>query len=87
MTIVLHRIFRKQFQKLRASEQKKFKERRDIFLKDPFDPVLNNHALKGKHERYRSIAIGGDLRALYRELPGEVYIFTEIGTHHTLYGS
>ncbi len=85
MNIFLHRDFKKRYCQLRSSEQERFKKRRNIFLKNPFDPVLNNHHLKGKYEGCRSINIGGDLRAIYRLLEKNVALFITLGTHDELY--
>ncbi|MDP3762889.1 MAG: type II toxin-antitoxin system mRNA interferase toxin, RelE/StbE family [bacterium] len=80
-----HHNFRRQYQKLRVGEQKRFKERRNLFLADPYHPLLNNHPLRGKYEGYRSINIGGDLRAIYKRLDQNTVLFAEIGPHHALY--
>lgn len=85
MKIKLHRSFKKQYKRLRTSEKKKFKERRDLFLQDEFNPLLNNHSLKGKYLGLRSINITGDLRAIYRH-EGNAAIFVAIDIHSNLYG-
>ena len=85
MKIRFHHNFRGKYQKLRVREQKRFQERRDLFLADPYNPLLNNHPLRGRYEGYRSINIGGDLRAIYRRLDQDTILFVEIGPHHALY--
>lgn len=85
MKIKLHKNFVKQYQKLRVSEKEKFKERRDLFLQDEFNPVLNNHLLKGKYLGCRSINITGDLRVIYKRNI-EIAIFVTIDSHSNLYG-
>lgn len=82
--IKLHKNFIKQYQKLRLSEKIKFKERRNLFLQDEFNPILNNHPLKGKYLGYRSINITGDLRVIYKRLKDYV-IFVTIDSHSNLY--
>lgn len=81
--------FNKQFVKERDKADKKIKEafdkRLEIFLKDPFDPRLNNHSLTGSYRGYRSINITGDWRAIYTENQEEA-IFVALGTHSQLYG-
>ena len=65
--------------------RKKIKERRNTFITDMFYPILNNHALKGRHKGFRSINIGGDLRVIYKEIsPGKV-LFADIDNHNNLY--
>ena len=85
MIVHLHRNFKKQYKRLSESQKNKFKQRRNLFLSDEFDPILNNHALKGKYLGYRSINITGDLRVLYKK-EGNMVIFTVIDTHSNLYG-
>lgn len=85
MIIKLHKNFEKQYQKLRESEKKKFKQRRDLFLKDEFHPLLNNHALQGKYQGLRSINVTGDLRAIYQKLRKVEIIFIAIDSHSNLY--
>jgi len=85
MIIRSHRNFKKQFNKLTESQKRKFRERRDIFLQDEFSPVLNNHALKGVYQGYRSINVTGNIRAIYRK-SSEAILFVAIGSHSKLYG-
>lgn len=84
MKIKLHKNFEKGYGKLTSAEKKKFKERRDLFLQDEFNPILNNHALRGNYLGYRSINVTGDIRAIYKK---EQYlaIFVAIDSHSNLY--
>lgn len=94
MKIKLHKNFVKQYQKLRMKLKIKFKERRDLFLQDEFNPILNNHLLKGKYLGCRSINITGDLRVIYKQSlsakagkkDNKVIIFVTIDSHSNLYG-
>lgn len=85
MIVNLHKNFKKHYKKLTESQKRKFKERRDLFMQDEFNPVLNNHALRGKYQGYRSINITGDLRVIYKKELGDV-LFVAIGSHSNLYG-
>jgi addiction module RelE/StbE family toxin len=85
MKIAFHREFKKQFQKLRPGEKRRFGERRNLFLENEFHPVLQNHPLQGKYEGYRAIHIGGDLSVVYQKLNSETVLFVKIGTHSELY--
>jgi addiction module RelE/StbE family toxin len=85
MKITLHRRFEKMHTKLRPVDKEKFKTRRNIFLTSPFDPALNNHALAGKYQGYRSINITGDLRAAYTLIDKDTAFFVAIGTHSQFY--
>lgn len=85
MKIRLHRNFLKAYSKQLNKIKDKFKERRNLFIKDMFHPLLNNHSLSGKYEGCRSINITGDIRAIfYVKTDGDV-IFINIGSHSELY--
>ena len=86
MIVHLHNGFKKRYKKLKGSEKKRFKERRDLFLVDPLNTILNNHALTGKYQGYRSINITGDLRVLYKETGEDEVVFVTVDTHSNLYG-
>lgn len=82
------RKFLKQLKKSPLEIKIVFKKRLELFLKDPFHPQLNNHALTGRYSDYRSINITGDWRAIFEEFEdksGKVVIFEAIGTHSQLY--
>lgn len=85
MIIYLHKNFTKKYIKLTKSQKNKFKERRNLFVEDEFNPILNNHALSGKYEGYRSINITGDLRVIYKK-QANAAIFVTIDNHSNLYG-
>jgi len=84
MKIILHKKFLKNYIKLSNSDKKRFQERRNLFLNNPFDPILNNHQLHGKYKKYRSINITSDLRVIYEQYVDDV-IFIMIDTHSNLY--
>ncbi len=85
MKIVFHKNFVRRYKKLRLNEKQRFKERRDIFLINPLDPILNNHLLHGKYAGYRSINIIGNLRVIYKLLKNDTVVFAEIDSHSNLY--
>lgn len=85
MSISRHKDFKKDYQKLSKKIKEKFAERILLFEKDEFNPLLNNHSLRGKYSGYRSINITGDLRAIYRKSSSDV-IFIAIDSHSNLYG-
>ncbi len=85
MVIDFHKDFTKSFEKISPKIKAKFQERLLLFEKDEFDPILNNHALKGEYLGYRSINVTGNLRALYKKDNDKV-IFVSIDSHSNLYG-
>ncbi len=84
MIIVFHRDFKKHYKKLPSKVKAKLEERLRIFKDEEFDPVLNNHALKGKWLGYRSINVSGDIRAIFKR-EAESALFVAIDTHSNLY--
>ncbi len=88
MEIKFNKKFVKQYDKVDAKIKSLFENRLNLFLENPLHPLLNNHALQGKLNGYRSINITGDWRALYTEHAEEnspLIIFEMIGTHSQLY--
>ncbi len=85
MLIKFSKEFRKKYQKTPHTVKHKLETRLAVFKVDPFDPVLNNHLLKGMFLGHRSINVTGDWRAIYR-VEDEKTIFVTIGTHSQLYG-
>lgn len=85
MRLYFHKNYDKQYGKMRIKEKKKAQERLVLFIRNPFNPILNNHPLKGKYLGYRSINISGDLRAIYKLVDYDDCIFTTIDNHSNLY--
>ena len=85
MEIELHRKFLKQLKKMPHPIRNKFVERKNLFIENPTNPLLNNHSVDPVFPSCRSINITGDYRAIFKEQAGGV-IFLKIGTHAELYG-
>lgn len=89
MKVVYDSDFIIKLKKINVRIRKSLQVRIEIFSKDPFDSLLNNHSLRDKYEGFRSIDITSDWRAIYKELIiGEdtTAYFIAIGTHRDLYG-
>ena len=86
MKIIFHKNFERNYKKLPKNIKERFKDRRDIFLENSFDPILNNHTLTGKYFGYRSIDVTGDIRVIFEQTEKEIARFVNIGTHSQLYG-
>ena len=87
MTLLYSQRFRKNYRKLLPKIREKFKERRNIFLADSFDSILDNHPLHGEYTGCRSINITGDYRAIFYREGADTARFIAIGTHHELFGT
>ena len=85
MKVILHKKFKKKFKKFSNEIHIQFKNRLNIFIKDPHDTTLNNHALHGKYLGFRSINVSGDLRAVYRMEADNIVLFVDIDNHANLY--
>lgn len=77
--------FRRSINKLEQKLIKQCKDRIDLLLVDPYNPILNNHQLHGEYAGCRSINITGDYRAIFQIEP-HVIRFIAVGTHHELFG-
>lgn len=85
MKFYFHSAFEKKFRKLKPSVRSRFLERLKLMAHNPFHPQLNNHALKGKFQGYRSVNVTGDIRAIYKPIGRDGVEFDTIGTHSELY--
>ena len=85
MVINYHKNFIKSSKELTLKQKEKLTQRLKLFGQDQFDPILNNHSLKGKYLGYRSINVTGDIRAIFKS-EGNIILFTAIDSHSNLYG-
>jgi len=83
--IVTTKDFDKSFKKKDKFIQKKARERIRIFREDPFNAVLNNHALTGEYKDERSFNVTGDYRIIFYYANENTVVFSDIGTHPELY--
>jgi len=80
-----HQNFKRSYKKLPGKLKQKASERILLFLDEPYNALLNNHALAGKYLGYRSINVTGNFRAIYRLLENNVAHFVALDTHSNLY--
>jgi addiction module RelE/StbE family toxin len=83
--IQLHKDFEKQLAKLPKKRRDKAVDTIDLFLKEPSEPSLRNHALTAEWVGYRSISAGGDLRLHFKVINDNTVLFVAVGTHSQLY--
>ena len=87
MKVEHHKKFKKHYKQRIAPYpglRKKWEERAELFLRDPRNPLLRDHALEGMKVNYRAFSITGDIRAIYRVI-GNTLRFIDIGTHNQVY--
>lgn len=83
--IVPHRDFTRDLKKQPEKIKSKTKDKLHTFASNPFDILLNNHALSGKYKGCRSINITGDIRAIYKQINENTAVFIALGSHSELY--
>jgi addiction module RelE/StbE family toxin len=83
--IVFDSYFERKFndykKKLSKKERQKLKEKIEIFKKNPFDPKLKTHKLKGRLKDYWVFSISYSDRILFRFLKKGKVFFIDIGDH------
>lgn len=84
MKVIFHVNFKKRYKKLR-NLQGRIDDRVALFMRDPYHPTLNNHALQGAYRGLRSINITRDFRAIYALITSEIALFIALDTHGNLY--
>lgn len=86
MKIRFHKNFEKKFKKLPPELKKKTVSAIEIFMKNPTDPTLRNHQLKGLMKGKRAFSVTGDVRIIFEEIDGYVLvIMLDVGTHNQVY--
>lgn len=61
-----------------------FEERHKLFVNNPKEPVLRDHALGGKMKGFRSFSITGDIRVVYY-ISNNIAYFVDVGSHNQVY--
>ena len=87
MRLIFHTTFKKSYKtriKNNPSLKRRFFERIKLFLKEPTNPILKDHPLKGDLKGYRSFSITGDVRVIYKKEEHKI-IFIDVGTHTQVY--
>ena len=85
LTVKLHKDFEKQLAKLPKKQRDRAIDAIDLFLDEPMEPSLRNHALKGQWLGYRSISAGGDFRLHFKMIDQNTVLFVVLGSHSQLY--
>ena len=86
LNVVAGKNFKKSFKKKDKLIQKKALERLRFFREDPYNVLLNNHALTGEHKGRRSFNVTGDYRIIFYHLDENTIKLVDIGTNPELYG-
>lgn len=73
--------FTRAVEKLPPNIRDKLRERDQIFRRDPFDPRLKTHKLRGNLKGYWSYSVGRRYRLLFKFLDGDEVVYYDIGTH------
>jgi addiction module RelE/StbE family toxin len=73
--------FAKDYKKLPEKIKNLAESREDIFQKDPFDPRLKTHKLKGALKKYYSFSITYSYRIVFHFKSDNEIVFDTIGTH------
>lgn len=63
---------------------RRFEEKRNLFVDDPNNSILGDHSLSGKMKGYRAFSITGDIRVIYH-IHSNIAYFVDIGTHNQVY--
>ena len=77
--------FEKKSAKLHKGVKAALAKRLRLFMEEPHNPVLNNHALHGSLRHYRSFNVTGDYRVVFEQLEDDVVRLIDVDTHPNLY--
>lgn len=86
MIVQFHQNFEKQFKKFSPALRAKTQATIAKFIRNPNDPRLRNHALKGALTGKRAFWVTGDVRVIF-EVYGDyvLVILLAVGTHSQMY--
>lgn len=88
MIVDFHKNYDKQFERLSEKIQGKVEEAIERFMKNPHDPALKNHALKGAMKDKRAISVTGNVRIIFREFDSyTLVLMLDVGSHPHVYGN
>lgn len=88
MKVDYHKKFQKDYSKRVRSNRnidRIFKEKLALFVENPNDPSLKDHALAGKLKHLRSFSITGDIRVIYCRIGKDLVLFLDVGSHNQIY--
>ncbi|MBI2638477.1 type II toxin-antitoxin system YafQ family toxin [Candidatus Peregrinibacteria bacterium] len=86
MDIRYHSYFLKRFKKLSTNLKGKTISAIGKFTKNPHDPSLQNHKLKGSLAGKRAFWVTGDIRVIFEEFNDYILvIILDVGTHNQVY--
>jgi addiction module RelE/StbE family toxin len=78
------RAYKKYF-KGHQNKQHIFQEKVDLFMQNPFNPLLKTHKLKGIMKDFFAFSIEYDLRVIFYFISESEVIFEDIGSHDEVY--
>lgn len=86
MKIIYRKNFVKRYKKLSPKLKDKISTSLKQFKTDPHNPILRNHALKGRLQGRRALSVSGDLRIIFEEIDDYVLvIMLDVGIHNQVY--
>ncbi|OGC81585.1 MAG: hypothetical protein A2V81_04880 [Candidatus Abawacabacteria bacterium RBG_16_42_10] len=86
MKFIYTKGFQKSFEKLSPKQQSQVENTLKKFALDPLNIMLKNHALHGKLTGFRAIKAANDLRIVFREEQGYIFVvLINVGTHNQIY--
>jgi mRNA-degrading endonuclease YafQ of YafQ-DinJ toxin-antitoxin module len=85
MKILYLKKFVKQYKKLPLEIKKLSEEKERIFRKDPFDPRLKTHKLRGELKYFLAFLMNNDIRVIFDFDKNKNVRFYIIGNHDIYY--
>jgi mRNA-degrading endonuclease YafQ of YafQ-DinJ toxin-antitoxin module len=85
MKIYTTAYFRKKLKKIPVNIKKKMIRREQIFITNPFYPILDTHKLHGKLKEELSYSIDDSYRIKFVFIENGDVLYTDVGTHNEVY--
>ncbi len=86
MKVKYSKHFVKEYKRLSEMQKDLVDDAIEIFIENPANPILNNHALGREYAGAYAISADEDLRIIYRQRNGYAYvIMLRVGKHEDVY--
>lgn len=85
MKIYTTAYFRKKIKKIPDTIKKKMIRREQIFITNPFYPILDTHKLHGKLKEEFAYSIDDSYRIKFVFIENGDVLYTDVGTHNEVY--
>jgi mRNA interferase YafQ len=86
--LIWYKSFTRDFKKITKKKpdlREKLREALELFVRDPYNPLLGTHKLSGKLKGHHAFGLGYDCRVVIKFLDKDKVALISIGKHEEVY--